>query len=322
MSDYFSQPGLSQSGMKDLAISPYRYWYLRVNPNAPLIEPSPQMVFGSALHCLILEPSQFEGRYARAISVSDFGECLITMDDLRGWLKDHGISPRGVRKADLIAQVTAEDPSVPIFDLVNEEFLRESLGKTILRPDDWDRVHAAADSLVAEPELQAVLAAGEAEVAMTATDPETGVFLKSRMDWVSAAWTLDIKTFSQTRGKSIDETVNDAIWYEGYYRQAYLYSLIRSLQPGFVKPGIGAAAPPFMFAFVESTPPFETRIRVVRAKCGGEVNMLWERARIETRELIRLYAECMEHFGTDKPWRYAQEARVLADEDFRQLAYA
>jgi hypothetical protein len=48
-SDYFASEGLSQSGLKDLAISPYRYWYLNINPDRPERKETPEMRFGSAL---------------------------------------------------------------------------------------------------------------------------------------------------------------------------------------------------------------------------------------------------------------------------------
>jgi hypothetical protein len=41
--------------MKDLAVSPLRYWHLNLNPNRPPRIETPEMQFGTALHCLVLE---------------------------------------------------------------------------------------------------------------------------------------------------------------------------------------------------------------------------------------------------------------------------
>jgi hypothetical protein len=315
--DYFAAPGLSNSGMKDLAVSPLRYWHLHVNPNRPAPRTSPEMTFGSALHCSILEPEKFYDRYSRDIDASDFAGCLSTMDDLRAWLKDKGLPSSGKTKAELVDRVASADPSVPILDVLRERHAIVTAGKTILSRWDWDRVQRAADALLSEPALVELLSDGRAEVPMSVKDPETGVILKAKMDFVSPLRTVDLKTFAQKRGISIDQSVTSAIWHECYYRQGYTYGLIRSIAEGYGSP---AKAPPFILPFIESEEPHEVRIRSITAKCGGEVNMLWERARIEVTELIRTYADCMERFG-DKPWRDPRGVDPLEDMEFPGLAY-
>lgn len=73
-------------------------------------------------------------------------------------------------------------------------------------------------------------------------------------------------------------------------------------------------------AFVESDEPHEVRLRELRAKVGGEVNLYWERARIEVRMLINTYAEYSERFGV-KPWRDACEITPLEDQEMPGVAY-
>jgi len=243
------------------------------------------------------------------------------MDDLRGWCKDHGIAPKGTRKAEVIAQVQANsDPCPPILDSIRERHAVENAGKIELSKDFWYRCGNAAIALRQEPRLAEISENGQPEVWMTATDPDTKVLLKGKLDWVSPTCTVDVKTFSQMRGKSIDKSIADAIWYERYFRQAYFYCYLRSLQPGAEKPGLAACAPPFVLAFVESDEPHEVRLRELRAKVCGEVNVYWERARIEVRELIRTYAEYSERFGI-KPWRDACDIVPLVDQEMPGLAY-
>lgn len=319
--EYFDAPGLSNSGMSDLAVSPLRYWFLHVNPDRKPVEPTPAMVFGSALHMAVLEPEKFPTRYCCEIDASDFPGCLVTMDDLRGWCREQGITPKGTRKADVIAQVQANG-DVPILDVLRKRHAAENAGKEELSKDFWFRCGNAAIALRREPKLAEILSEGRPEVPLTAIDPETGVLLKGKLDWVSDAFTVDVKTYSQQRGKSIDKTIADAIWYDRLFRQAYFYCYLRSLQPGFAKPGIAAVAPPFILAFVESDEPHEVRLREVRAKdcLFGEVNLYWERARIEVREHIRTYAEYSARFG-EKPWRDACEITPLEDQDMPGVAY-
>jgi hypothetical protein len=154
---------------------------------------------------------------------------------------------------------------------------------------------------------------GHAEECLISADKDTNVALKCRADWVMLDAIWDFKTFTQKRGASIDKSVTDAIFYERYYRQAFVYSLIR---------GWPNWQGDFIMAFVEAEPPHEVRIRALRPKMGGNVNLYWERARIEVRGLIVTYKECMDHFGPERPWRYAREIEALEDQEIPQLAYS
>lgn len=59
-SDYHKQESLGSSNLKDLLRSPAHYLASLQNP----IEPTPQMVLGSVVHCLLLETHLFESLYA------------------------------------------------------------------------------------------------------------------------------------------------------------------------------------------------------------------------------------------------------------------
>ncbi len=310
--EYRSTPGLSNSGMKHLAVSPLRFWFHEINPNRPIEEPSHEMQFGTAVHCAVLEPEVFDDRYATPLSAADSKDCLVTADDLRTFLREAGRTPKGTKKAELIAQVQEVSRDIPILEVLEREYAELHRGKIFLRHDDWWRARRAADALHNEAEVRDILSDGRAEVAMFANDIITGVHLKARMDWVRPSLTFDIKTFSQKRGKSIDESIADALYYEGYLRQAWFYTYMR----GILRHG----SPEFVFAFVESEPPFEVRIKKLRPRGPAVDNLYWSSARIQAQGLIGLYADCMKRFG-ERPWREPREIEVLEDEHIRQLAY-
>lgn len=311
--EYCDAPGLSNSGMRDLTTSPYRFWYLHINPNAPLSLPTQEMIFGSALHCAVLELDKFDRRYACEVNIADYPGCLVTMDDLRSFAKENGFAPKGTRKAEVIAQVQSQFPLVPILDVITQRHAEAHAGKTMLDLEDWNRLLRCSKALLEEPRIQSILADGKAELPMFVRDEEFGVNLKGKLDWVAPKLTLDIKTFSvKARGKSIDQTVADAVFYEGYHRQAYLYHVLR---------GWPKWNGDYVIAFIESEEPHEVRLKSIRSHVGGNVNLLWESARIEVRRLIRIYAEYSAHFGSD-PWKYAQQIDHLADEEIRALAFA
>jgi hypothetical protein len=311
---YFAIPALSFSGMKDLAVSPMRFWHLHLNPDKPEREESAAMRFGSALHCAVLEPSCFDARYCREIDETDFDGCLRTIDEMRQWLKDHGHAPKGTRKAELIDQVHAVDYSVPILDVEIARDVIANSGKVRLSKEDWERVMRAADALRCEPALQAILndPEGRSEVPLFATDPNSGVPLKCKLDWRTPSLTLDLKTFTVQRGKSVDRAVHDAIYYEHYNWQAYIYTTVRAI--------LGDHKPRYLMAFVESDPPHEVRLKELRPT-RGEPCLYWLKAEMEVKRLIDTYADCMRRFG-DKPWRSDREIEILLDDDIPQSAFA
>ncbi len=112
------------------------------------------------------------------------------------------------------------------------------------------------------------------------------------------------------RGKSIDQSVADALYYEDYLRQAELYGHIRQLECGKILPMI--------FPFVESDAPHEVRIKKV---IPGSNDLHSAIPRHEIRGLIQLYADCVKRFG-DRPWRERQSIERLADEEIKALAFA
>lgn len=315
--EYFAIPALSNSGMKDLAVSPLRFWHRHINPDREPEEETAAQRIGSALHCTVLEGADaFEARYVRAFDRSTIEGALDTVSDLRGWLESNGVKPKGTRKQDLIDQVKAmrvlAGVDVRIVDEEREVYDMLAEGREVLTNAEWTQVEGMADSLRQELVLMDYLSQGRPEVPMVATDPATGVLLKAKLDWMAPTITLDLKSFTAKRGSNIDRAVHDAIWYEGYYRQAYLYEHIRRIVTG--------ERSQFVFAFVESTPPYEVRIKSLQARGDHQANLYWERARIEVTALILSYAHNLDRYG-DNPWRSSQTAETLLDEDIRQLAY-
>lgn len=316
--EYFAIPALSNSGMKDLAISPLRFWHRHINPKRPQDEDeSAALRIGSALHCAALEGAdEFYKRYARGFDDSVYDKTLDTVADLREFITAAGGKPKGNAKVPLCEQALEMMDSgaerIPIMYYEKKLHASAVEGKTILSPEEWKRVDAMAVAIRNEPAINSILEKGKPEVAMVAKDPDTGVLLKCKLDWMAPRHTLDLKSFAQKRGASIDKSVADAIYYEHYHWQAFLYEHIRFL--------VTQERTPFVLGFVESDEPHETRIKVLTARSQYDSNMYWERARIEVKAMIRMYADCMDKFG-DRPWRYQQAAEPLIDEDIRQLAY-
>lgn len=322
MAEHHAIRALSNSGIRDLAVSPLRYWYQNINP-APVVEEeeSKALRMGSALHCAVLESEEtFESRYARELDPSDWPVCLDTIAEIREWITSQGHKPKGTRKDEVIGQALEIMKSglveeVPILQVEQRRHFALHEGKTVLKTDEWERIAGMTRAMAEEPALWPILAKGKSEVSIVAQDPETGVLLKARLDWMAPAVTLDLKTFTQKRGVSIDKSIGDAIYYERYWVQAYFYDYVRRLATGEGHDRID-----FVLAFVESDQPHETRIKSLLPKIGGNVNLYWESARVEVQSRIRQYADFLAKYG-DKPWREPQKIQNLTDEDVKQFAY-
>jgi len=314
--EYFASPGLSQSAIKDLMVSPLRFWFRHVDSNRIPEEPTPEMIFGSAVHTAVLEPEAFDSRYARKVDVEDFNGCLVTVPEMRQYMEVCGQKLKGTLKSDIIRQVQAFNPNMPILDVELARAEAENAGKVVLDRTDWERIFGCAAALAEEPQLSALLKDGAIERPLFATDPDSGAAIKGCPDLVTPKVTLDLKTFVCKRGKSIDKSVADAILYEGYHHQAYFYWLLRSQQPGGLPQDWR-----HVIAFVESDPPHEVRLRSLQAKWGGEPSLLWMRALLEVRKMLRLYQECCERFG-QQPWRTECDIDPVLDEEIPALAYS
>jgi hypothetical protein len=312
---------LSNSGMKDLAVSPLRYWYRHINPAPkPEEEESAALKIGSALHCAVLESNEiFDARYACALDPSDWPVCLDTIGDIRSWITDKGEKPKGTRKDEVVAQaldlMKRIGIEVPILQEEERRFFVQNEGKAILHKDEWERLAGMTRALAEEPALKPILDQGKAEQSLVVKDPETGVLLKARLDWMAPRTTLDLKSFTVKRGGSIDKAIHDAIYYESYHRQIVFYDYVRRLATGEKQGEVES-----VIAFVESDQPHEVRLKRLLPKHGGSLNLFWEVARQEIKSFIRLYADCLDKYG-DSPWWEPRSIEVLADEDIRQIAY-
>jgi len=67
---YHAMPGISNSGLNDLARSPLHYYSLHLDPNRPDPAEKAGQLAGTLAHCAILEPAEFDKRYAIGPDVS------------------------------------------------------------------------------------------------------------------------------------------------------------------------------------------------------------------------------------------------------------
>lgn len=335
---YHAADGLSNSGMKHLHVSPLNYWHHNLNPDFEGRDETAALRFGKAAHCLAMESDRFNERFAAKLTPEDRPGALVTTDHMKAFLSSHGLTKTG-KKQDLVARIRASGEPAVIWDEELAAYEELHAGKTFLNAEEMRLTKGAAAVLADDPFARILLADGVPEVSFFVRDPATGVMLKARMDWVKPAATVDLKTFSNSRGKPTDKVVFDAIHYEGYYVQCVFYHQVRELArqqlasgeirthgnvpEAWLKGFLECDRHVFGFVFIESSEPFDLRIvQLTQTETlGGQRNVYWNAAALFIEDKVQLYSECRERFGTE-PWREPAHPRVLQDTDLPNLMFA
>lgn len=336
--EYHAAEGLSCSGIKQLSISPLNYWHQNYNPIKTPAEESFAMKFGKAAHCRVLEPRKYYSSYAKAISKADYPDSLDTIDDLKGFLADQGLPVTFKKKQDLIDRIKESGIEAQIWDEIRAKHDAANEGKQLFLADTYDTIEALANTLFADPVVATLFSEGIPEVSFFVRDPETGVMLKARMDYLRHKSTIDLKTFSNARGKQTDKAIFEAIYYEGYYLQGVYYTHIRELARQKLIQGeipVHGDVPEdwlnafkanehhgFALVFVESSQPFDMRVISLRQSgdAGADANVYWSSAQMKIYDSIRLFDECHKTYG-DATWRSPIKVQVLEDCNLPQLIF-
>jgi PDDEXK-like domain of unknown function (DUF3799) len=337
---YHRARGLSNSRMKDLEVSDLNYWYRNLNPAYTQEEETEPQRFGSAVHCRLLEPQNFSLRYTEKPTAEDIPGCLDTVDDIKKWLAEVGLPVSAKKKQDVINRVLESGlDHPPIWDIEETRLAEINAGKTFLKKFEMNKLAAMEAAVSADPYAKAILTGGIPEVSFFVNDPETGILLKARLDYVRTDATIDVKSFSNSRGKSVVKAVNDAIFYEGYYRCAAFYQYVRELCRQLVVSGdmkvhgevdqnwrnafLENSQPGFGLMFIESDAPFHIDLVGLsrREAAGGDQNVYWTTAENWMREKIYHVAQAQKKYG-DGIWRQSEPPRALSDLDLPQLIFS
>lgn len=203
--------------------------------------------------------------------------------------RDHGQEAR--REFDLghVAHALVLGVGLPVWvhdhDSLRSKVAREEVaehraaGEVPIVRDDWEAMTALADSVLTHPVAGPLFEAGTPEQSIYATDSETGVWMRGRVDWTTQSeggpLLVDLKT---TVSADPSEFSRSVVRY-GYDLQAAWYlriwQAITGEEPQFLHV-LAEKKPPFLVSVVELDPAFLD---------GGD---LYARRALDT------YARCME----------------------------
>jgi hypothetical protein len=154
----------------------------------------------------------------------------------------------------------------------------EAEGKVILRADDFEMVQAMAEAIKRSPQCSRAFRDGKPERSLIWQDEQTGVWLKSRPDWLpddpSRGWVIDYKTTADLRPRKFSAQAFEC----GYHLQAALQMDACRIVLGVEPLGIGHVVQ-------EKTPPYLAELRLFTAE-------QIEFGRREYRRALQTFARC------------------------------
>jgi len=192
--DYFSRPEMSQSRLKDFAVSP-AYYQLRLKQPQ---EQTEAMAMGSAVHAALLEPEIFKQKYVAvwpSIKLTKSGNARKgTKFEKEMWTK----------------------------------FLAENLGKIILSQKEYEQVIKMRDSVFDHPKANDILSF-DIEAEKEIFFELEGVPCKAKLDAIvpSINTVIDFKTARSSTAESFRrDAINmhydlQAYWYYEAYKSLY-----------------------------------------------------------------------------------------------------
>lgn len=332
---YHADPALGSTDIKRLRTSGPDYWWTStLNPNRPAREDKAHLVFGTAVHKLVLEgAAAFLAAYQREPE-----GMLRTLDDLVKWLAVHGVTKAPRTKAAAVEAITtqiellAQGGLIAERPIIEEEVLRAAAdaGQTILKGEIFDRIVGAGAAIAANDGLATAFQNGQPEVSIFWTVEVDGVPVrcKCRFDYLKPRGVGDLKSLRNSRSIDFVEACRRAISEFRYDIQAEHYLRGRKKLPELVAAGkiFGASpeveawlrdqvAPAAEFAFAWVFYQAEGAPNVKSFTLSPENPILSTYAAPEVDRGLRTFVEFSRIHPPGQAWRLASPVEEISIEE-------
>ncbi len=337
--EYLAERRLSFHGCKHILVSPLTFWSHCVDPTREDVDTKARMI-GRAFHARILEgEAVFKTLFA--VKPENDGEYAEGGERLREMCGDLGLKKSGTI-AEMCARILEANPEAKLWPERMKAFYAENAGKDLLTDEQWRQIEIPARTIHMHPEAQNAFRGGHAEVSVLWTDPATGVRMKCRVDYLKIKSNVELKTFSNQQELPISKAVARAVTGRKYHMQARIQIEAIERAKQFVAEGNVHGPVPadwlkafaeqpehqLVWVFIQQGAVPEVRLRkfarhVRGATSGATENLLWTHGWDCYREALRIYRECIEHYGPDPsvPWLSPEPMRPFQDEEFGAWAF-
>lgn len=233
--DYHSLARLSSSGIQSILVSPATFWADSwLNPDKPFRDDdTPARLLGRAYHTARLEPEYLHKRFVCDLGKEDMPEgSLLTDAAVKAKLKEME-QPQTKAGEDAFTRAARlcemGFPSSKIFAIQRAVFEEGLEGRSAIKKEFWDQLIQDMKRIHGNPEVAQFLTGGQPEVTILWTDPETGIKMKCRIDYVTSEFFTDFKTFANAMRKPLEQMIMDAFTYSRYYIQVSFYLMMTEI---------------------------------------------------------------------------------------------
>ncbi len=339
--EYHADPSLSNSGVRDLRVSPLTYWINSVlNPDREPDDTEAKET-GKAFHKRILEgKAAFDAVYAPKLEKDDHPNALKSGDELKAYCEELQLKKSGTL-AELSARIREVDTIVELWTEIEAAHLQQHEGKEFISKALIKRIEQAAQFLESSLDSAPLFRGGFAEVSIFWIDAATGVRMKARLDYLTPDTITDLKTFSNPQEKRLEEAVANAIAARHYGTQAVIYTAaVRQAKQMFRDRGLDAvhrlgafanADFDFLCWFQAFARTAEHRFVFVFQESGRVPNVairefsrnmnFYDICAFTCEFAVRRYRDSMDRWGPGVPWVEPPALVELADEDFPLWAF-
>jgi len=255
-------PSVSSSSLRTIFTkSPAHFWVSSsLNPNAVPQEDTDAFILGRAAHHLLLGEDDFSTLF------------IVRPDELDG---EKWQGNRKACKAWLAHQQAA--------------------GRTVLKPEQIEKIRGMAKSLSRHPLIQAGILNGEIEKSLIFRDKETGIWIKSRPDTIpnDGGDVADLKTTTHT-GFDIDDSASKL-----------RYDAQAAITKWALKAVLDIEMTSFSLVFVEKEPPHCVDVLTIQSE---DI----QRAEDDMRVALRVLRHCLDTGDWFGPSGTQNDARFLA----------
>lgn len=355
--EYHAIPRLSSSGIQAMMVSPATFWAKSwLNPDKPEDDDTPARIIGRAYHTARLQPELFHQLYAPMIDKDDLDQdCLMTDTAIKAALKDMGLAQtkEGEGVTDRAFRLRDAGYTGQILHVEQAMWDHDNQGKTGLAPKVWREIQRDVAALRSNPEVSQFLTGGQAEVTVLWTDPERGVKMKCRFDYLRPGSFTDFKTFDNTQGRHLEQAILGAFRFNRYYIQGAVYwqafeairesdlPVMRSFHEGqtdlidMIRDGQAFGRCFYVFQEKNGIPNVLAREYMIRnahvslraaatdddqlaasVQRFGDFTKLYEKAAREIDYCQRTFLSMQEIYGPGQPWQPVNALGRIEDESF------
>jgi len=263
--DYHNDGAISCSNIKDLLISPLKYWNNSpLNPDRKRKETAAKST-GTALHCLLMEKEKFKQDYI----------VLPKLDIDSDFYRKESQNPNFLSNYALRKTKDAKT-----FEYIGS--------KTVINEKDFEEIKSAVDSFETETAASELFRDGYAEVSIFWRDEETGLMCKCRPDYLTPNYVADYKSIAD-----IEKIGRDLVSYKYHFQAAFYLEGLSQLRKIISSPLTEIIHNNFIFAFQEKEAPYLVRLKTLSEE-------VLDIGRQKFRLGLEIYKENIEKYGTER----------------------